>query len=178
MRILLSVLVVLFFLVGQAVAQDPCANESGAGFGLCNAYCVAMDCDNPDPDAIQASGEACNKVAANYEKIMGKELLCGVECPCYSGEEADNFIANVAYGHIQCIMNTDYPSIYGINPSPSSQHDLLQSQEPPVDWCYKRTGLDSPVVVLRNDLTEAEALACYNILNDRMNEVNCDEILP
>ena len=60
MKILMSVLLVLFLFVGQAVAQDACVNETGAAYGLCQAYCEYMDCDNPDN--IQATEKACNKV--------------------------------------------------------------------------------------------------------------------
>ena len=49
---------------GETPAQeDVCDGESGAAFGLCNAYCEAMDChlDNP-----QASANACTKVGDKF----------------------------------------------------------------------------------------------------------------
>ena len=57
---------------GQTPAVETgCDSESGAAFGLCNAYCEAMDCDSED---TQASPKACVRVLAQFEKIMGYEM--------------------------------------------------------------------------------------------------------
>ena len=71
---------------GQTPAvEDVCDDESGAAFGLCNAYCEAIDCDlgfdeEPYPYADET---ACLRVKANYIKITAKsELPCEAElCP-------------------------------------------------------------------------------------------------
>lgn len=70
-----------------ALAQTPdgeppsvetvCDGQFGAAFGLCNAYCEAMDCDSVD---AQASPTACEKVAAKFMKITGSMPPC-VEPP-------------------------------------------------------------------------------------------------
>lgn len=69
---------------GETPAEETVCDElSGPSFGLCNAYCEAMDCDSDFPAASQ---NACDKVAANYAKHSdGEELPCVVveeECPC------------------------------------------------------------------------------------------------
>ena len=75
---------------GAALAQTPdhqtpsretvCDSQSGAAFGLCNAYCEAMDCDSPQPEA---SPTACSRVRSNYQRITGRSLFpCEVVCPC------------------------------------------------------------------------------------------------
>ena len=67
---------------GQTPAQETvCDHESGAAFGLCNAYCEAMDCDSANP---QASATACGKVKAKFTNITGRTSLpCeGPVCPC------------------------------------------------------------------------------------------------
>jgi hypothetical protein len=66
-----------------ALAQTPdgeppsvetvCDDQVGAAFGLCNAYCEAMDCDSVDP---QASPTACDKVAAKFMNITGSMPPC------------------------------------------------------------------------------------------------------
>jgi hypothetical protein len=64
-----------------------CDSESGAAFGLCNAYCEAMDCDSANP---QASATACTKVKDKFTNITGRPLPCetcpppppGTPCPC------------------------------------------------------------------------------------------------
>jgi hypothetical protein len=61
--------------------EDVCADEpSGVSFGLCNAYCEAMDCDSETPNA---SARACERVRAKYEEHARGPLPCeAVECPC------------------------------------------------------------------------------------------------
>ncbi len=49
-----------------------CDDLSGALFGLCNAYCEAMNCDS---DVPQASDRACQRVLANFMKKSGGETL-------------------------------------------------------------------------------------------------------
>jgi hypothetical protein len=77
---------------GAAMAQTPdgqppsqesvCDGELGAAYGLCNAYCEAMDCDSANP---QASPTACSKVRANYMKHTGHDLPCEQPlCICQS----------------------------------------------------------------------------------------------
>lgn len=54
-----------------------CDGLQGASYGLCNAYCQAMDCDSGAP---QASPSACGKVAGLFARITGQGLPC--DCPC------------------------------------------------------------------------------------------------
>jgi len=85
--------VVLSFVVTYyaALAQTPdeetpaeevvCDGEVGAAFGLCNAFCEAMDCDSDSP---RASEQACDRVAATFTKLTGRDRLpCEQSmCPC------------------------------------------------------------------------------------------------
>lgn len=65
---------------GQTPAEETvCDGETGAAFGLCNAYCEAMDCDSDTP---QASEKACSKVAEKFENLTGGSLPCEENCPC------------------------------------------------------------------------------------------------
>lgn len=101
MRHLLNILFfcLLAGFAGVALAQtpdgDPPAveticndlNFSGASFGLCNAYCEAMDCDCPtngdpeNPNCLpNASQKACDRVLANfYKKEPDVILVCEQE---------------------------------------------------------------------------------------------------
>ena len=60
--------------------EDVCDMESGAAFGLCNAYCEAMDCDlanDDDPNtAPAASTLACLKVYDNFMQLRGTAPPC------------------------------------------------------------------------------------------------------
>src|SRR6185295_3604734 len=61
--------------------ETVCDGESGAAFGLCNAYCEAMDCDSPAP---HASATACSKVRSHFQRITGHDIPCAMACPCQS----------------------------------------------------------------------------------------------
>jgi hypothetical protein len=73
----------LFFSFPATIASTPdgetpamehvCDGYAGAAYGLCNAYCEAMDCDD-DPNADQ---EACDKVEDKFEARTGKNIPCG-----------------------------------------------------------------------------------------------------
>ena len=53
--------------------QSVCDSEKGRAFGLCNAYCEALDCDW----SLSANEKACNRVKFNYQRLTGNE-----ELPC------------------------------------------------------------------------------------------------
>ena len=59
--------------------ETVCDMETGAAYGLCNAYCEAMDCETDDP---HASATACSKVRAKFQQTTGRDLPCEVTCPC------------------------------------------------------------------------------------------------
>ena len=60
--------------------ETVCDGQRGAAFGLCNAYCEAMDCDSPAP---HASPKACDQVRTKFEKITGSSMPCDAsQCPC------------------------------------------------------------------------------------------------
>ena len=46
--------------------EDVCSELQGAAYGLCNAYCEAMDCDTVE--GYDQHPNACDKVLANFEK--------------------------------------------------------------------------------------------------------------
>lgn len=75
---------------GQTPAEETvCDVYSGAAFGLCNAYCEAMDCelldDGDDFTNPNASVNACMKVKDNFMKITGETAL-PCDCPAGNGQ--------------------------------------------------------------------------------------------
>ncbi len=65
---------------GQTPSRETvCDNERGAAYGLCNAYCEAMDCTDPNQ---RASNQGCESVKNNFEKKTGRPLPCLMTCPC------------------------------------------------------------------------------------------------
>jgi hypothetical protein len=86
----------LLLCTGAALAQtpDPCGNETGAAYGLCNAY-VAAECQTATP---KASDVACSKIAAKFKQITGRDLPSKfVNCPCVGIAGFDNVLANFGY---------------------------------------------------------------------------------
>src|SRR5215208_6110421 len=77
---------------GQTPSEKTfCDNETGAAYGLCNAYCEAMDCFSANPGA---SANACSKVRSMFQNITGRDIPCE-DCPCAGIAGFDNALANL-----------------------------------------------------------------------------------
>ncbi len=66
------VIIALGFLASNAKAA--CDAETGASYGLCIAYCEAMDCDNP---LLLSHPVGCDKVNGRYMQINDADIECG-----------------------------------------------------------------------------------------------------
>ena len=113
MRTLIKAILPLCLLLtfaGAAAAQTPdgsppsqetvCDGQTGAAYGLCTAYCEAMDCDS---DAPQASQTACDKVGAKFLRITGQAPPCDAPaCPCVEG--LPGFLAAVNSTIVDCTV--------------------------------------------------------------------------
>ncbi|QFU76253.1 hypothetical protein EY643_11595 [Halioglobus maricola] len=58
----------------------------GPAFGLCNAYCEALDCGHPEQ---RANEKACDKINKNFERLTGFKIPDDLEYDEY-GEAMDN----------------------------------------------------------------------------------------
>ena len=87
------------------MAQDACEGQVGSAFGLCNAYCEAMDCDSDDP---QASDKACARVLDNFLKVTGSEIppCSGLPSLPQAGESCEYFGDEILFG-------VNDPELYG-----------------------------------------------------------------
>jgi hypothetical protein len=109
MRTLIKALLplcLLFTFAGAAAAQTPdgtppaeetvCDAETGAAYGLCTAYCEAMDCES---DAPSASATACGKVRSKFQNITGHDVPCEGPpvCPCTSIPQFNELIEAAAH---------------------------------------------------------------------------------
>lgn len=131
---------------GKTPAQETiCDNEQGAAFGLCNAYCEAMDCTDPNQ---RASDTGCAAVKANYERKTGRPFLpCEVGCPCI--DQLPVFQQIVAGAPVdRCIA--DSSSLYVI--LESGEYALIADGVP--SFCTVNG--EPPFVTL----TPAETLSC------------------
>ena len=78
-------------------------------FGLCNAYCEAMDCDS----GSNASAKACSATLANYlKKSGGLEPPCEQqnECPCVGRVDAVDALLDPTAGFAFSCLNILNPA--------------------------------------------------------------------
>jgi hypothetical protein len=85
--IAIAILITMSFIVVPTMAKTPDGNTPaeetvcdeaglfGAAWGLCNAYCEAMDCDSSNPNA---SDNACDKLFDKIVRLTGDVPLCEV----------------------------------------------------------------------------------------------------
>lgn len=138
---------------GQPPSEETvCSSLDGVLFGLCNAYCEAMDCDSPQP---QASPTACARVLSNFMKHSGGQPPpCAVTCPC---PESLPLFADLVAGNVdvqQCIVD-DLSQVTSVV-TPAGTFALVnQSAAPP----YCSVNLTQFLQV-----TPAEAAACQRLL--------------
>lgn len=93
---------------GQTPSRETvCDLEQGAAYGLCTAYCEAMDCESAAP---HASATACSRVGSKFLQITGREVPCGVTCPC---ERLPLFASIFAGGEVLAACS-DSPSGTGV----------------------------------------------------------------
>ena len=77
--------------------ETVCDVYEGALFGLCNAYCEAIDCGDPE---VRAAERACSRIQANFFKHTRGELIpvdCEIvdvddECPCFTEQSITDTI--------------------------------------------------------------------------------------
>ncbi len=130
--------------------ETVCDGETGAAFGLCNAYCEAMDCDSPDH---RASDNACEQVRRNFERKTGRPLPCDVRCPC---PELIPLFGDLVSGAAQVEMCIVDPEIISVH-TPAGDFVAVINTEPP-PFCS--ANLEPPFV----ELTSAEVAACRDVL--------------
>jgi hypothetical protein len=126
-------------------AETICDNETGAAFGLCNAYCEAMDCTDPNQ---AASDQGCQSVKENFEKRTGRPLPCLVQCPC---DGLLQLFADIKSGAVRverCTIDSDLLFVVT-----DSGDFALVSNGPPASCSVNGEG---PFV----DLTPTELLVC------------------
>jgi len=177
-RSLIMICMILFFFTPMAVlAQTPdtetpsfetiCDSDVGAAFGLCNAYCEAMDCETDDP---QASPKACERVHNKYVNVTGHEPPCVKnECPCLTllQEQTDWF--TTATDRTSCSDNCGSPSCYIEHRGPSFLL-LLRDEGPFMDACFvkTRTGATGGRPILPDQFDD-----CVALFGDPIDAASC-----
>jgi hypothetical protein len=162
---------------GAALAQTPdhlpparetvCDNETGAAYGLCNAYCEAMDCElanDSDPlTAPKASSTACNKVRTKFQKIAGRDVPCEVSCPCLGVPEFSAFLTRMNYCYDG--FGGAFASLEAAVPEPPFFPELIVSISPdgPELVCGYLNVLTESQIIL--PITTGQAAACVQAIH-------------
>jgi len=140
--------------------ETVCNVFQGAAFGICNAYCEAMDCDSGHP---HASAQACEQKLRQFQRITGSVPPCvATECPCKRQlpDYADAF-NNITFE--QCVAAGTPPlTVNLIGPEPMFFQLFTipgsSSDDPLCGWFAEENGGESLVI------TPAEQVACANEL--------------
>jgi hypothetical protein len=158
--------------------ESVCDSLSGAAFGLCNAYCEAMDCDSEAPNANET---ACLKVLSDFTKHSDGLIPCGrVTCPCWDDADVDSLFAACADLPVDCC--------YDCAMSQNFHGSVMSCTERPRGITHNLavvTGIGSPLIACGigavptledgwYDVTEGEAIACRQVLKDRFSD--CDTV--
>ena len=170
MKVLMSLLMALMFLGGQAVAEEGniCDGQIGAAYGLCNAYCNAMECNSPEP---QASDIACARVSALFEKITGSlpptptpPVICPTWTPEYlapyynlcctevnddvTDPDNDYYLTDECIGPEQRWLKVEIADFFG----------------DPAQMIMHRDTKEDYIINVATQVTEEEAEACNELL--------------
>jgi hypothetical protein len=132
--------------------ETVCDGLKGALFGLCNAYCEAMDCDSPNP---HASPTACAQVLGNFMKHSGGQPPpCAVTCPCGAAIPLFGDIVSGSVPVQQCIADPASQVTSVVTPEGTF---VLVSQSAAPPFC-------SANLTDFLQLTPAEAAVCQQLL--------------
>lgn len=155
---------------GQTPAEETvCNGETGAAYGLCNAYCEAMDCESDNPSA---SATACSRVRTKFQNITGRDLPCENTCPCNT--PAFPTFSGIVAGQVeldQCFTDPIFGSQDGIavaNDGVYLSVSLLNAEN---SW-----DCGDPGQTLH--LTPAEGLYCAQLLEQAANAQNLTCVAP
>lgn len=150
--------------------EDVCDDYEGAAWGLCNAYCEAMDCDSL---AALATPKACEKVSAKFEKETGNPPPCDNVCPC-SPLLSEGWSCNTPYGAsgtFQCEPGNDpsYGSAGYFICLDSTDEYLRVDQVINYECTYTNkyycsVGVDTTPASFQTEITQKQYDACLQLI--------------
>lgn len=147
---------------GQTPAEESvCDVLDGAAWGLCNAYCEAMDCDSADPNASRV---ACDKVKGKFASLGQGNLPCEpVVCPCGTAADFIGLFTSLPAGTVFYCETTGWytPKVsVGALPYATTRFSALHDYPYVGDVrCSAFDAVGAPIVEI-DTLTEEEYEAC------------------
>ena len=149
---------------GQTPSQETvCDMETGAAYGLCNAYCEAMDCTDPNQ---RASDRGCESVRENFERKTGRPLPCTLTCPC---PEVLQLFADIVSGAVEVTQcRVDENNLF----LQTMDGDGFVEDGPPANCNVNNDPLQTLF------LTEEESLICRVTLRELVESMGMVECIP
>ena len=127
--------------MGSTYAQgrrgDACAHLWGQpGFGLCNAYCEAKDCDSDNPKGSETS---CEQLSTNFQELTGAPMPCselfspgsqlGI-CPCNFDVQSWTTTYNqILLSTGRPIAQRDFRRLYHLSTQPQRARGIIHIPE-------------------------------------------------
>lgn len=155
--------------------ESVCDVLDGAAWGLCNAYCEAMDCDSANPNANRT---ACDKVKGKFAALDVGDLPCEpVLCPCGTADDFIGLFTSLPVGtDIVCETTGAYTPKVALAALPygttrfSALHDF---QYPGDVRCSAFDAAGLPIVEI-DGLTEEEYGACAVEVESAANQLGVE----
>lgn len=143
--------------------ETVCSGLAAPAFGLCNAYCEAMDCHLAEP---HASRKACDQVRKNFQRKTGSDLPCeSFACPCQIFPEFNAVVTSTTTVNFCTRTSTTVTAVSG---------DLVNSSVGVNDDGEAICAVDNQYIVL----TPVEAEICGSLLNHALDTqgISCLEL--
>jgi hypothetical protein len=121
--------------------EDPCKFEKGAAYGLCNAYCAAMDCSSANPAASPA---ACQKVRNKYTQLTGNEIPCELPCICLV---IPGFAEATEGPGIACVERPRFGTVFLFTANGFTASTLTGNAAPSDGGCGLFTDIENPTAM-------------------------------
>jgi hypothetical protein len=154
---------------GETPAEESVCDglADGAAWGLCNAYCEAMDCDG----ASQASDQACQHVLENFMAQDAGPIPCP-PCPCFDETDLNDLVEACAEPGGLLFCNAD-PTSRMLFCRPAEPNEVFLAFSVPEN-CGAFDSRDLDPNISLDNLTPDEELACFALLEAKQGEGVCD----
>ncbi len=162
---------------GETPAEETVCDslDGGTAWGLCNAYCEAMDCDSDDP---RASDQACQRVLDNFMVHDPGPIPCEAPvCPCFDETDLDDIVARCEAPNSILSCSGPPSADYSLRCSGSGVASFVavtRSLGPTERSCALVDDDGDPSIFVFNPTID-ERHACMELLEAKQSEGVCDE---
>ena len=153
--------------------ETVCDLYSGAAFGVCNAYCEAMDCHLDEP---RASERACTRKRDRFVELTGHAPPCELACPCSAIDAFAGFVAGEPAANACIAPDEDQLRVEArLSPFEFAGVFVNASEVALVCGYYDSSGTLESL-----EVSDGEFDICLAIVDDmiQQNDLVCDDLPP